>query len=439
MSGQSTWNAPGSSTNAYIVNPVMVPDIYYKATYKTIFGKMNGNRKIEQKTIAFQDQKITIDVGNDSPVWEKTFNSVGEARFTMVEEMNGMATYGDADVKPGEFDSFKHAVCYVNQIDSPVKPLPGSESLYNVSDVIDDYIPIVKGGLTQWASKEMDIDAFRAIFLGASRGLLATADGGKGVAMAGATAGQYRSCYNTYVEGQTGLTTPSYTRATHESTLSTLVNALTDNATYAFDWDSHKRAAYFIDRLNFKATKAQGGPEVRAIALIDERNIYRMTAANYTGGATAINGVLFDLWKNADARGEKNPVFNNRGYIILDEIMYIPCKQLEFFRPTTDGSTLTYGCGMNSDPRTYTNTSNITTTVYMGAGALLRGGRRTSWITIDDGSGARHGKGKSYCFHYHDGWTRKEWFTKDDRSAIDNDSMLVCFNYDKGVATNYTA
>jgi hypothetical protein len=72
----------------------------------------------------------------------------------------------------------------------------------------------------------------------------------------------------------------------------------------------------------------------------------------------------------------------------------------------------------------------------MGAGALLRGRRKGVYFTVEEG---KHKKGKEYAVHYHDGWMRNEWFTKDGRSEISNDSMFVQFNYDPGVGKAYAA
>jgi hypothetical protein len=425
MAGQSAWNDPGSATNAYVVNPQLAKDIYYESEFPTLFGRVNQGREVKVVTIAHGDEKIKIDAGNDSPIWEKSAIENAECRFTQRERMTGNATYGDADVKTGRFAQYKHSVCYVRQVDSPAQPIVGFESSENIKQVINDLVSAEKADIALWRQQEIELDAFRGIFLGASRGLLHTEDGARGVALTGAAAGQYRSCYNTYVEGQSSLTTPNVTRATHEGTLSTLLAALSDAAAYAFDFDSHKRASYLIQQLKFKPVRI-GGRQYRALAVIDPRNVERMAA---------VGGTLAGLFQYAWERGSKNPALYGMKALELDDILYIPSMYMEYFRPTADGTTVTYGCDLNTDPRDgYTNASNITQTVYMGAGALLRGRRKNVWVTDAEN---RHGKGREYSMHYHDGWMRNEWFTKDGRSSISNDSMLICYNYDPGVGKAY--
>jgi hypothetical protein len=184
-----------------------------------------------------------------------------------------------------------------------------------------------------------------------------------------------------------------------------------------------------IDQIGFKPVKI-GGQELRAVAFTDPRNIYRMTSAG---------GSLDTLYRNAEERGSKNPALQHCQAYFLDNILYIPLLQMGYFRPTVSGSSVTYGCGITQDPRTssFSNTSNITTTIYMGAGAALRGKRKKGlWFTVKEGD---HGKGQSYSAHYHDGWMRHDKFTKDGRTVVDNDSMLICFNYDPGVGVAYAA
>ena len=426
MAGQASWDAPGSSTKAYVVNPVITKGLWYESTYRTMFSKLNGPREVKEVEIMHQGQKMVVDSGNNSVVWEKEFNGVGECRFTMREETIGMATYGDADPKPGKFAQYRHSECYVITTDSPVQPIVGFESAQNIKDVVEDLVKVEKDNLSMWMSKEIDADGFRALVMGGSRGILGTTDGGKGITLPGCTAGQQRSCYNTYVQGQTGLTTPSYTQATHEATLSTLLAALTDVTTQAFDLDMHKAVSYFISRLNFTPASI-GGVEYRAVCFADERNIERLTA---------VGGTLATLFQFAMERGKKNPAIYSMNTLVIDDILYIPCRQLEALRPTADGSTVAYGAALSSDPRTYSNTSPICMNVYMGAGALLRGRRKNTSFTVDEGD---HGKGASYCLHYHDGWKRNEWSTKDGRSEIKNMSSLVTYNRDPGVGIAYAA
>lgn len=423
------WSDPGSTYDSYVVQPEVSDEIYYKSEYMTLFGGINDRREVTEQELSYSNgTKTKIDAGNNSPVWEKgSFDArTGECRFTLLEETTGMATYGEADVKPGNFDDYKHSNCYVRQVDTEAYPIPGSESEYNIKPVIRDLVKTKKDGITRWRAKEVDLDAFRACFMGASRGLLLTEDGGKGIKLYGGTAGQARSPYNTYVSGQTGLTTPSAVLATHNSNLATALATLSDDDAFAFTYGQHQIADSMIDKLGGQPVSF-GGQEYRAIAIIDERNIKRMMS---------VGGTLSNLFRDATVRGDKNKSLYSRQKIVLDDICYIPARQMDYFRPSVVGADVVYGCGNTYDPRlkTFVNASNITMTMYLMAGALLRGRRKGAFFT--EGLGA-HGKGRSYAFHYHDGWTRHDWFTDDGRTEMMNDSMLVMYNYDPGVGVAY--
>jgi len=431
MAGQAVWEDHGTGVNDYVVMPEIVKGLQYEATFKSLFGRMNGPREVKSAKIIHGGGSITIDAGNDSPVWQKGMDEANMARFTMREENRGMATYGDAEVKPGDFAQYKQSQCHVRQVDSPAYPVVGFESAQNVKRVINDLVTVEKSNIALWQSKELDFDAFRALYCGASRGLLDMQNGGKGIALNGAAQGQIRSCFNTYVAGQAGLTTPSTNATTHESTLAALLNGLTNAASTAFTYDTHKRISYLIDSLYIQGVRI-GGQEYRAVALIDEFNAYRLR--ENTVGATS----LTSLWAQATERGNDNKALYGRGALVLDDILYLPVHQMKFFRPSVSGGVVSYGAGMNQDPRSkaFVNNSNITTTIVLGRGALLRGHRKAGgWFTAKEGD---HGKGASYCFHYHDGWVRNEWYTKDGRDEMSNDSSLVVFNYDQGPQTART-
>jgi hypothetical protein len=116
------------------------------------------------------------------------------------------------------------------------------------------------------------------------------------------------------------------------------------------------------------------------------------------------------MWQNATPRSDKNPAIYNQDWLELDRILYVPTSKLAFFRPsvTPDGTNVTYGIGMDTDPRskTYNNTSNIMPSIVMGAGAVLRGTRKGyTEVTVENGP---HGKGLEFASHYQDGWRRPD-------------------------------
>ena len=156
MAGQQVWNDAGSTYSSYIVNPALEKKIYMKSTFATIFGKLNGPRMVKEQTIVGSGgAKMTIDQGNDSPIWEKDFTAGGnECRFTTRQKQTGMATYGDAPTKSGDFAKYMFSYVKVIQVDSPSYPVVGFESQMKVKDVIDDVVNAEKDVICLWRTEE---------------------------------------------------------------------------------------------------------------------------------------------------------------------------------------------------------------------------------------------------------------------------------------------
>jgi hypothetical protein len=331
------WNLRGASTNEYIVNPRIKKDVYYKSEFATLFGRVNEFREVAIVDIERGDSKLKITgKGVESPVWEQDFgDETGEARFTRIAPMAGLPTYGQTDPEAGEFDSFKHEVIHVNQVDSPVQPLLDAESQRRQSEVIPvgQAISNKKTQMKLWREKQIELDAFRALNDGYSRGLLVSADGGMALALPGATAGQNRSPYNTVCASAFALTTPNFTRTTHEGTLSTLVNAFTDVSNKNFDYEEHKfMSGSVIPSVKLKPATI-GGKQYRALAIADPDCMYRLGAAS---------GTLETMLRYANERAMQNPTIKGMEAWELDNILYVASQYMKYFRPTADGTTMSY-------------------------------------------------------------------------------------------------
>jgi hypothetical protein len=432
MGGQETWKDHGSDINAFVVMPEIVRALYYAAMRKTLFGKMNLGRSVKTTAIIHNGNTLQIDAGNDSPVWEKQLNENNMARFTMREENKGMATYGDGDVQVGDFAQYLHLECHARRTDTPAYPIVGFESADNIKRVINDLVSVEKENISTWIAKEMDFDAFRALFMGASRGLLDTKHGGKGIKLYGAnTAGTPRVCFNTFVptsntNADLRQVAQDVDAVTHNAALADALTDLpTGDAAY-FKYSTHRDISALVDDIQLLPVKI-GGREYRAVVITDMRNVYRLRE----------DQDMSNRWAQAAPRAEDNLVLFSRDSLILDHILYLPTHQMKHFRPIVSGATagsrtIQWGAGMDKDPRTYSPAGNpdITASIVLGAGALIRG-RRRGEIRFSQEVG-RHGKGAEYAANYDDGWMRREWGAHDGRSKMFNDSSFIVFNRDAG-------
>jgi hypothetical protein len=328
-----------------------------------------------------------------------------------------MATYGDAPVKTGAFAEYQHCEINVRTVSSPAFPVVGYESQENFKRVVKDLVAVEKDNIKRWVSEEQDFDAFRSIFLGASRGLVLTADGGMGIQQVGGTVGATRSPINTLVAGEDELTDAEWNVVTHNGNLATLLSGMPQDNTTKFNYETHLRICFLIDKLGLAPVKI-GGRQYRAVAITDEWNTYRLRKDHQ----------LASLWQNATPRSDENLAIYSRNTLVLDDILYIPTAQLRFFRPSVVSGNVVYGVGTDKDPRSdFNNQSTTLPTVVMGAGALLRGTRR-GFLKFTTEMG-KHEKGIEFAFHYQDGWRRSDWFAQDGRQKMSNDSMFVVFNH----------
>ena len=428
MAGQNKWGNAGDATNAYIVVPKRKKELYYSATWKTIVAGITGGRKMVNQQMRFGNKSENVYIGNTSAIWETEIKSGNEERITMVEDRKGMPSgYGDYPVQPGNYDKYKHDVCYANQIDSDADPIPGRCSQKQVNEILNDPKGTLQDGQKMWAAQEVDFEFIRAMLLGASRNLLSTAKGGLGISLYGATAGQTRSCYNTYTP-YSGLVTASAARATHEANVATALTGVADNALYAFDLGQHNILKDLLSSLYIQKPN-MSGQDFSAIVLSDPWLVARLAA---TGGDYDV------LQRAANARGDSNPAIDHLSPIVLDGVMYIPYEPLKAFRASVANALPVYGAGLDTDPRGYiaTNTAKICGQIWLGRGAVLRATDRMMWNTVEKD---RHKENYEFSMHWDDGFKRTEEFAKDGRTEMENKHSMVAWFYDPGPEKAFSA
>jgi hypothetical protein len=252
-------------------------------------------------------------------------------------------------------------------------------------------------------------------------------NGGKGSSLNGVSdTVRTRVPLNSFVAGASGLTTQCWEAGAHNDALAAAMGGMAASEASNFNFGTHEIISALIDQIRLRPVKL-GGKSYRALVLLDPRNAY----------AIRRDKNLRELWMLATPRDTKNPAIYSRGFLELDDVLYLPVDIMKWFRPTVNGAAqsgnrITFGCGMNLDPRSsdFVNSSNITQSIVLGAGALRRGRRYgVAKFTMDTG---RHGDGKEIAVRYDDGWMRTEWYTRDDREEMLCDSSFTMFNWDSG-------
>jgi hypothetical protein len=269
--GQKFWadDRQDVTENNYVVKSGIFPGLYYAAEMQCDFVKLNGPRELRTAKNIHRPGQMQIPDGKDSPVHTQNCDENNTVIFTLREPNQGMATYGDAAVKTGGFAQYMHTEVNVRTVSSPAFPVVGFESQRNIKRVINDIVAVEKDNIARWVSQEMDLDAYRSFFHGASRGLLAQEDGGMGIRLHGAAAsGQYRSPLNTLVASESDLTPKSRDVSTHNASLANLLQNLTDTDEHYFNYRTHELIGYLINKLGLAPVKI-GGKEYRAVVLTD--------------------------------------------------------------------------------------------------------------------------------------------------------------------------
>lgn len=428
MAGQTEWKDAGSGVNDFIVKEQVAKGVYYAAMASGVWGNINEMRNVDPIEIVAGGGKTTIGSGKDSPVHEKSLKENNTALFTMMEEYKGMPTYGDADVRPGDFPTFKHGRIEARTISSPGFPVWGYESMDNFKRVMtsEEVVSNTRNQVSKWMGREFDLEGFRSMCCGLSRNLWDTQDGGKQTELDGTTATvRTRVPLNTYVAGASDPTATAWSAETHNNNLATALAGITQDETSNFNFETHLVITRLIDKYGMRPVKYRGR-EYRAIALQDPRNAYALRR----------DEEIVKRWMFATERSEDNRSLNSRGIVVLDDILYLPVQIMPWFSPTVtpsaqSGNRIRFGCDMIQDPRdsNFVNNSNITMTMVLGAGAQRRG-RRFSELRYTTETG-RHGKGgPEVAVHWDDGWMRNEWFSKDGRNEMFCDSSFTVFNWD---------
>jgi len=432
------WDKASKEYNSGIVQPEVVAQIYMKSQAESIFSTLGGGRVIAESVDG--SNNVTIGSGKDSPIFEKTLSQNNTAIFTMEEELEGMPTYGDASVRPGNAPNYMHAQIQARSIWSPAYPIHGYELQDNMKRVIplNTHVARRKNSMGVWAGREMDLDGMRASLYGLSRGLYLDTDGGKGTELYGTDAAtRYRVPFHTFVPSGTATDTRldkvsnAVSAQTHNENLrSRLVDLNSAVGTYntKFTFDTHRGISEIVRKLRLRPITLNG-QKLRAVVLMDPRNFHSLRK----------DPELVELWTHATPRDMKNFAIYSRQAIELDEILYLPKELVSWFRPvvtTTGNSGVRFGVGFDVDPRSegfeesVGSGSNLTMSIVMGAGALRRGRRKFDMSFKEHN--APFDKGKEIAMTWDDGWMRNEWYAKDGRDKVYCDSSFVVFNKDEG-------
>jgi len=414
MTGQVTWESRGYGTNDYVVEVETSKNIHKQYRFASNFGKLS--RPMKSETVGQGESARTLDVGQSSCIWAKTIKTGDEVRFTLEQNMDGTPTYGDAEVKVGNYLAYLHENVILNKLDTPAVPVQGEMSQHRIKAVIGDPESRIRSEISKYLAEQYVYDVLEGHFRGASRNLMADRSlGGRAIDL-DLGAGVQVSPENFLVKGD-GFVSGTSGTAAYETSLETALATLG-----ATDLVDRAYMHTIRDALTSKkiAPTTMGEARDKWYVAVDPDLMRRMTAPA---------GALATLWASSRERSTSNPVFGH-GSVELDDMIFFPEQRLKQFRPVLSNPGIAWGTN-SENRRNFTTSSVMCLMVVLGNGALLEGNDGMVDITYEKGF---HGKGATISGHIKEAFMRGRWKDKDGRSTavrLNQSSMTIAF-YDAG-------
>jgi hypothetical protein len=345
-------------------------------------------------------------------------------RFTMEETVKGTPTWGDNPTQRGDFLLYKNQEARINLIKSPAIPIQGEMNQQRVAHSINDLPGSVRRAIIDYMSEEMEFEFLTSLLWGASKALLAgTSDGGLAVSLgvgSGVGAGTPLWCKNFYCIDQ-GF--PAYVQSTWNSTVNGYINAISAAAD-AITTVKIKHIRNRLDKILFQPVVVDG-KKYKAVCLCDPDIWYK------------IDHLLATARTSARERGKDNPIFHLHETLEYLDILFVNVPNLEKFRPAYNASTSIpdIGPGLTLDPRSYTTSSSVGLTIFLGAGAVLEGYNGKVELSRATAAHGAH-EGLEVAARTKLGYIRGEWYSKDGRAVAadntyNNSSLVACW-YETG-------
>lgn len=413
--GQVTWESQGTGTYDYIVPFETEKNIAHEFRFRSAFGKLS--KPMKTMTVGSGPEQRELDVGESAAIWAKEITSGDEVRFTMEQNMRGSMTYGDAEVRVGDYLAYLHQSVTLNKQDTPAVPVIEEMSALRVKEVISSPESRIRGQLTMFLAEQYTYDVLDGFFKGMSRNLSeAKANGGRALDI-GLGAGVQVSPENFVVAGS-GFVSGTGGTSAYETNLLADLGGLEDTAGDYITRD-------FIHNLRYACSQRKVAPIAGETG---DETWYCPCDPHLMARLTKPGMPLHESWKVARERGAKNPVFGH-GSLELNGFVFYPEERLKQYRPVL-GAGIVWGSNA-PDKREVVVASNIALMMVLGNGAMLEGHNGQVSITYDDG---RHGKGKTIAAHIKQSFMRAVWKPKDGRTGVRiQQGSMACAFYEPGL------
>lgn len=438
MSGQINWVSNGTNNNEkeFIVNPVVEKAMFYEYRKRSAIGKLS--KPVKSQTFNDGSRQGTMDVAQSSVIATKKITSGDEARFTLEQNIVGSPTYGDVDVRTGDYLSYLHQSVLLNKMDTPAIPIQEDMSTQRVADSIGNQEGAVRRQINMYMAEEYVFDFYRAAFRGMSQGISIEQSKGGLHKDLGRGPGVSVSVENLVIGGRGAVSAPTgVDQASLDAYEQRIVDELTaaDSAIGALtDYEAQRQYGVtrsfisdirdYISDQNIKGVDV-GGREIWYCP-IDPALLKQLTAPG---------GELYESWKqmmdrvgSMESKNNRvnNPLAVDASMITLDDLVFLRDPYLKHFRPTYAGSAPQWGTP-DLDMRKKFPTSNWAPMLILGETAVLEAHNGSVSTTFEPG---KHGKGREIAAHQKISSMRSRWLPKDGRNTAPlNQNSALCLFY----------
>lgn len=176
MFGQTDWRSQATGTgdniNNFPVQAALDLMMYHEVRDSGSFGDL-ARQKLEGPGANGGNglYDAGVDISGTGAVWSVTIESGDEKRYSLLQNPNGEASYGDANPKEGDYQSYLFQNCYLNEVDSPKFPVVGRMSQQRIKELISDPKSSVRDHVKVWFAEEIDFRFTYALFMGQDPGL----------------------------------------------------------------------------------------------------------------------------------------------------------------------------------------------------------------------------------------------------------------------------
>lgn len=426
--GQMNWKGRGTgSTKEYIVEAGMERGLTYEYRFRSAIGRLSA--PVKSRMIKDGRRQQSVDVSKSAVVQRKEITSGDEARFTLIQNIKGAATHGDAPVRTGDYLAYLHKNIRVNAVRTPGIPLIEEMSKMRVKDILGGEENEIRRQLEMYLAEEYTYDAYGAFFNGASKGILSVPEGEGGLEMdLGRGLGKQVSCEHIIIGGVGEVTPPASDSVADLNAYELAIKVALDGAQIAAAamTDAAALAAYGLRRgvisdlrdyvIDAKIAGLDVGMNEKWYIAVDPSNMKSLVREG---------GELYEAWKISRERSRNNPVYGY-DYVELDDFIFFPDPYLKKFRPTGfSGSETEVTWGSNArDMRSTSTSGNWAPFLILGQQSLMEASSGKTKITKWEG---KHDQGMEIAAHIKQSFVRTNWKPKDGRNApILNQSSALC-------------